>query len=137
MSFQWLQMRISEEKDRREKESNILERLPMIMVEVRDALQLCAQQYNEAFGGDQVEIRLEDEMIVVTVRDQDPPGGVTVTAAPALPGIQIAHETYTKEITVGLLPGEKAFYKDGEDFLTTEELTRRILDRAFFPKLGE
>lgn len=137
MSFQWLQMRISEEKDRRERESNILERLPIMMDEIRDALQLCAQQYNEAFGDGQIEVRMEGATIVATANDQDPPATITVTAAPALPGIQVAHETYSKDITVGILPGEGTFYKDGEEFLTTEEMTRRILDRALFPKLGD
>jgi hypothetical protein len=40
-------------------------------------------------------------------------------------------------IEVGLLPGDKLFFRDHDEFLTMEELTRRILDRAFFPKLGE
>jgi hypothetical protein len=40
-------------------------------------------------------------------------------------------------IEVGLLPGDKLFYRDQDQFVTMEELTRRILDRALFPKLGE
>jgi len=39
-------------------------------------------------------------------------------------------------IEVGLLPGDKLFYRDQDEFITGEELTRRILDRALFPKLG-
>jgi hypothetical protein len=41
------------------------------------------------------------------------------------------------EIVVGLLPGDMLFYRDGDKYLTMEELTRRILDQALFPKLAE
>ena len=34
MSFQWLQMRITEEKDRRAREAQILERLPRALDEL-------------------------------------------------------------------------------------------------------
>jgi hypothetical protein len=40
------------------------------------------------------------------------------------------------DIELGLLPGDKMYYKDGDKFLTMEELTRRILDRSLFPKLA-
>jgi hypothetical protein len=40
------------------------------------------------------------------------------------------------DIDVGLLPGDNIFYKDGEEFITMEEMTRRILDRSLFPKLA-
>jgi len=34
-----------------------------------------------------------------------------------------------------VLAGDKLFYRDGDEYITLEELTRRILDRALFPKL--
>jgi hypothetical protein len=37
----------------------------------------------------------------------------------------------------GPQPEDKLFYRDGEQYLTMEELTRRIMDKALFPKLGE
>ena len=36
-----------------------------------------------------------------------------------------------------MLPGDRVFYKYGEQFLTMEQLTKLILDRVFFPKLAE
>jgi hypothetical protein len=35
------------------------------------------------------------------------------------------------------LPGNKLFYRDQDKYLTAEQMTRRILDRAPFPKLME
>ena len=55
----------------------------------------------------------------------------------SLPGFRIERGGEPLMIEVGLLPGDKLFYRDKDEFLTMEELTRRILDRAFFPKLGE
>jgi hypothetical protein len=62
---------------------------------------------------------------------------VDVTVAPALPGFRIERGGEPLEIVVGILPGDKLFYRDGDQYLTMEELTRRILDKALFPKLGE
>ena len=41
------------------------------------------------------------------------------------------------EIVVGILPDQNLYYRDADKYLTMEELTRRILDKALFPKLGE
>jgi hypothetical protein len=62
---------------------------------------------------------------------------VDVTVVPSLPGFHIERGSETLEIVVGILPGDKLFYRDGDQYLTMEELTRRILDKALFPKLGE
>ena len=42
-------------------------------------------------------------------------------------------------IEVGMLPGDKLYFRDMEldQYVTAEELTRRILDRGMFPKLPE
>jgi len=142
MSFQWLQMRISEEQDRRQREAQILERLPRVLEEVHRALQTCVDNYVEAFGPEAIEIYFQSQKIRVTVREEqdakwEKNAKVEVTAVAKLPGIHIDRNGDVLEIEVGLLPGDKMFYKDGEQFLTMEELTRRILDRALFPKLGE
>jgi len=142
MSFQWLQMRITEEKYRRQKESQILERLPRVMDEVHGALVACVESYVEAFGPEAIEMVYQSHKIRVTVRiEQDARweknAKVEVTADPKLPGIHIDRNGDPLDIEVGLLPGDKLYYKDVEEFLTMEELTRRIMDRALFPKLGE
>jgi len=64
---------------------------------------------------------------------------VEIGMVPAIPGLQIDRGEVSTVIEVGLLPGQKVFYRDREQdkYLTMEELTRRILDRAFFPKLQE
>jgi hypothetical protein len=59
-----------------------------------------------------------------------------VSALAKPPSLHIDRSGDVLDIEVGLLPGDKVFYKDGEEFLTMEELTRRILDRALFPKLA-
>jgi hypothetical protein len=140
MSFQWLQMRITEEKDRRQRESQILERLPRMMDEVHGALVACVESYVEAFGPEAIEMVYQSHKIRITVRiEQDArwekSAKVEVTADAKLPGIHIDRNGDPLEIEVGLLPGDKIFYKDVEEFLTMEELTRRIMDRALFPKL--
>ena len=55
----------------------------------------------------------------------------------SLPGFRIERGGEPLMIEVGLLPGDKLFYRDKDEFLTMDELTRRTLDRALFPKLGE
>jgi hypothetical protein len=62
---------------------------------------------------------------------------VDVTLSPALPGFHIERGGEPLEIVVGLLPGDKLFYRYADEYLTMEELTRRIMDKALFPKLGE
>ena len=142
MSFQWLQMRITEEQDRRHREAQILERLPRVLDEVHRALVVCVDAYVAAFGAEAVEISYQSQKIRVTVREEqdakwEKVGKVEVTTFPKLPGLHIDRNGSALDIEVGVLPGDKIFYKDAEEFLTTEELTRRILDRSLFPKLGD
>ena len=142
MSFQWLQMRITEEQDRRHREAQILERLPRVLDEVHRALVVCVDAYVAAFGAEAVEISYQSQKIRVTVREEqdakwEKVGKVEVTTFPKLPGLHIDRNGSALDIEVGVLPGDKIFYKDAEEFLTTEELTRRILDLLLFPKLGD
>jgi len=53
-----------------------------------------------------------------------------------LPGFRIERGGEPYLIEVGVLAGDKLFYRDGDEYITIEELTRRILDRALFPKLA-
>ena len=69
----------------------------------------------------------------------EPAARIEITSVPTMPGFQIDRGGSPLQIEVGMLPGDKIFYRDREkdQYLTMEELTRRILDRCLFPKLGE
>ena len=144
MIFQWLQMRLSEEKDRRTREAQINERLPKAVEEMRLALTGCVDAYCEAFGAESAEVQSSLGRLRVVVREQQAGkwqqrGKVEVTTVPDLPGLHIDRNGQPLTIEVGLLPGERLFYRDTEadQYLTMDELTRRILDRTLFPKLRE
>lgn len=144
MSFQWLQMRITEEKDRRAREALILQRLPRALEELHKDLSECVENYARAFGMQAADVTLLPSKIRIVVREEhegkwQPRGKVEITANPTLPGFQIDREAGPLVIEVGMLPGDRIFYRDQEldQYLTMEELTRRILDRTLFPKLRE
>jgi len=144
MSFQWLQMRIQEEKERREREAQILESLPRTLEEVHRALAACVENYGKAFGSESATIALLPSKIRITILEQregrwQTTSRVEVGTVAAIPGLQIDCGEASMVVEVGLLPGNKVYYRDREQdkFLTMEELTRRILDRAFFPKLQD
>ena len=67
------------------------------------------------------------------------PGPIKILTDPAIPGFQIDRAGSPLLVEVGILPGEKVIYRDRErdEYLSMEELTRRILDRSLFPKLAE
>ncbi|HWC97696.1 MAG TPA: hypothetical protein VG456_13120 [Candidatus Sulfopaludibacter sp.] len=146
MSFQWLTMRISEEKDRRKKEASTLEQLPRALEEVQTALAGCIEEYQGAFGAEAADMQREPSIVRVIAR-QNTDGywrqnsQVEVKVVPALPGFQIDNGAGGDPfmVEVGLLPGAKLYFRDRvqDQYITIEELTRRILDRAFFPKLPE
>ncbi|MCU1236431.1 MAG: hypothetical protein JWP63_4398 [Candidatus Solibacter sp.] len=144
MAFQWLQMRVSEEKDRRQRESSALERLPMALQELHTYLASCVTEYTEAFGAESAEIVLMPTRVKVTSRDEregrwHPAGKVEVVAVADIPGFRVERGEYSMAVEVGVLPSNKLFYRDREQdkYLTMEELTRRILDRVLFPKLRD
>lgn len=146
MPFQWLQMRITEESDRRQREATVLERLPGALEEVHQALTECVETYRQAFGRESAEILLQSGRIRITVRGEkdgrwQQGGRVELVTMPSIPGFQVDRGTAGEPliIEVGVLPGGKLFYRDRaqDQYVTVEELTRRVLDRALFPNLSE
>ena len=142
MAFQWLQMRIQEERERRELHKKHLERMPAALREIHDYLAHCIQAYTENFGADSADIVLLPDRIQVTVREERDGkwqllSKVEVISAPDMPGFRVERGEYSMAVEFGLLPSDKLFYRDREQdkYLTMEEFTRRILDRALFPAL--
>ena len=144
MALQWLQMRIAEEKDRRERERLTLERLPRALEELHYHLAACVEEYRHAFGKEAADIHMFPSRVKVVVREQQEgkwqqAGKVEVTIVPALPGFQIDRGGEPVLIELGLLADDKVSYRDRvrDQYLGIEELTRRILDPSLFPKLAE
>ena len=146
MSYQWLSMRITEENDRRKREEEILERLPRALEEVHQALAGCVENYQQAFGPEAAELQSLATRIRVTVREEldgrwEQRSRVEVVTDASLPGFKIDRGDGSQPliIEVGMLPGDKLYFRDHDkdQYVTMEELTRRILDRALFPKLKE
>ncbi len=145
MSFQWLTMRITEERERREREAQIHERLPRALDELHRALAECVESYTNAFGAEAAELQLEGSRFRVLVRDElegqwQQGAQVEIDVVTNLPGFQINREGGEPLlIEVGMLPGDKLFYRDREQdqYVSMDELTHRALDRALFPKLRE
>ncbi len=142
MNLQWLQMRITEEMDRREREDGIRKRLPTALDELHESLVECVQAYTETFGPRSASIHFVSGRMRIEVREEvdgrwATRSEIVISNDLKLPGFRIdrAGEPYLVE--VGVLAGDKIFYRDGDDYITIEELTRRILDRAMFPKLVE
>jgi hypothetical protein len=137
MPFQWLEMRISEERDRRNREAEILSRLGPALSELQRVLADCLKAYTEAFGEEAATLRRE--MGGLTVRVADPPGQLRVVTDSTLPGFQVDRDGAPLAVEIGLLPGDRLSYRDvaADQYVTMDELTRRILDRALFPKLRE
>jgi hypothetical protein len=133
MSFQWLQMRITEEKERREREDAILNRLPTALEEIRLQLAECVDAFNAAFACGEARLEMVQGAIHVTSGE----ARVEVSIDAALPGFRVAQRPNQFSIEVGLLPGNRLYFRDAEKYLTVEEMTRRILDKALFPKLGD
>ena len=138
MTFQWLQMRISEEQDRRRRERQILEMLPAALAELHQTIAGCVGDYTAAFGEDSAEVALAPPAIRVSVKE--PPGTVEILAVPEIPGFRIQRGAGEPLIVeVGLLPSNRMSYRDrqADQYLNMDEVTRRILDRTLFPKLKE
>src|SRR3954468_7335036 len=135
MSFQWLQLRMTEEKDRREREARVLDRLPGAIIELRESLAACVEAYDGAFGAGSASIT-HDGLRVTVASDGH---HVDVIADSKIPGFHVQREGVTLDIQVGILPGDRLFYLDlaADQYLSMDELTRKILDRVLFPKLQE
>jgi hypothetical protein len=146
MSFQWMQLRISEESDRRKREAVVKENLPRALAETHEAVVMCVESYREAFGDESADVQLLPNKIRVTVRAErdgkwQQIGRVELVVTSSIPGFQIDKGTGGEPliIEVGMLPGDKIFYCDRamDQYVTLEEFTRRALDRALFPDLNE
>jgi hypothetical protein len=127
-------MRISEEKDRVSREQAVLSRLDGALDEMVKILGECVTTFNEGFEAD---VRLERAAHSISV---DVAGDVvTLSTDTALPGFQVTHGENRFPIVVGVLPGKNLFYRDpvADKYLTMEDVTKKILDRAMFPKLPE
>ena len=143
MGFQWLQMRIGEEQERRRREEKTLGMLPEALQDLNRQLRECIDTFRQAFGDDSAEIHFYAGKIRIRVNEHrngkwEQAAKVDVSAVPSLPGFRVERgEGDPLMIDIGLLPGDKLFYRQADQFLTMEEVTRRVLDRAMFPKLKE
>lgn len=142
MAFQWLQMRITEETDRRKRETETLQRLPAALAELGEELANCVREYAKAFGAESAGIQVTAALVRLSIREERDGqwaerASVEITIVPAVPGFRVDCGGESLLIEVGLLPGSKHYYRDGDKYLTMEDLTKRILDRALFPKLVE
>jgi hypothetical protein len=142
MSFQWLGQRITEEQERRQREAEVLARLPRAIDELQSELKACIDEYRETFGPESAEISGYLSRIRVIVREQrdgkwEPAAKIEVHVDNTLPGFQVDCAGGPLTIVVGMLPGDKIFYRDTklDQYVTPEDLTRRILDRSLFPRL--
>lgn len=135
MSFQWLQMRIGEEKERRDREAQVLARLPRAIDELEGSLRSCLKAVAEAFGGDAAQLSRKDLDLLV----EGDGGAVEVATILELPGIEIRRGDTRRQLQIGTLPGDRVYYLDltADQYLAMDELTRLILDRVLFPKLKE
>src|SRR5690349_9878658 len=105
MAFQWLQMRIQEERERRELRARHLARLPGALKELHDQLAECLQSYTQNFGANSATIELvaseaHTGPIRVTVREEragtwQPVSSVEVVCMPELPGFRIERGEHT------------------------------------------
>jgi hypothetical protein len=144
MSFQWLQMRVQEEKERRQREASAQERLPMALDDLHKYLLSCVEDYTAAFGPESAEIVKSPSRLKVTARELRDgkwhnASKVEAVLVTDIPGFRIERGEYSMAVEVGVLPSGKLFYRDQEQdkYLTLEEFTRRILDRVLFPKLRD
>jgi hypothetical protein len=144
MSFQWLTMRIQEEKERRDRESAMLLRLPVALEELHANIKECVVDYTRQFGAESADVQLLPLSVKVTAKEErdgrwQPAAKVEVIIVPEIPGFRVERGEYSVAIEVGVLPSDNLFYRDREQnvYLSLEDLTKRILDRALFPKLTE
>jgi hypothetical protein len=140
MGQQWLDMRIVEERERREREAATLAMLPTALGELHATVEECVRDFDRTFGPGAAEARLEGGRIHVEVRDQQggkwvarPP--VFISLIPELPGFLVEAGTETLRVEIGSVPGGHYYYRVGDDYITLDELTRLMLDKVLFPRL--
>lgn len=143
MSPQWLELRIQEEQDRRRKEAKTQELLPQAMEELHQQLSACVARYKEAFGDESADLTNLVSKLRVTIRDEQ--GGkwqqrdkIDISLVSLPPAFKVQRgEAEPVLIELGLLPGDRFSYRLNDNYLTAEDLSRSVLDRALFPKLTE
>ncbi|MFZ1145934.1 MAG: hypothetical protein WB579_03625 [Bryobacteraceae bacterium] len=145
MNYQWLEMRISEEQERRQREESIRQRLPRALEEFYASLAECVQAYTEAFGAQAASINFGTRSsghIRIEIREEVEGrwvarAEIAISNDLALPGFRIERAEGPYLVEVGVLADDKLFYRDSDEYITIEDLTRRVLDRTLFPKLVE
>jgi hypothetical protein len=143
MPFQWLTMRIGEERERREREETALAKLPMALMDLHQHLTDCVEAYAEAFGKESASIHFFiDKIRITTCEPKDGKwevvGKVEIVNVKELPGFKVDRGTDDPlMIEVVVFSGDKFSYRQADQYLTINEVTRRILDRLLFPKLEE
>src|ERR1019366_28828 len=118
--------------------------MPAALHEIYDYPAQCIKAYTENFGADSASIVLLPERIQVTVREerhgkrQRESKGEEIPVAD-MQGFRVERGEFSMAVEFGRLPSDKLFYLDREQgkYLTMEEFTKRILDRALFPALPE
>lgn len=142
MSPQWLEMRIQEEQDRRHRESKTQALLPQALEELHQQLGGCINRYKEAFGDEAADISNLVSKLRVTIREEkdakwQPRAKIDISLVTLPPAFKIEFgEGEPLLIDLGLLPGDRLSYRLNDQYLTPEDLSRHILDRALFPKLA-
>ena len=133
MPFQWLQSRITEEKERRNRDAQILGRLPAALDDLGENLGACIAAYTGAFPSDPAVLTRDGLRLTVEADGNR----VEVVSDSQLPGFQIQRDGSTVSVQVGILPGNNLFYRDvaADQYVSLVELTRMILDRVLFPRL--
>ena len=138
-----MEMRVQEEQERRRKEARTLELLPKGLDELHQQLSECIERYKQAFGPQAADITNLVSKVRITVREEQggkwqPRARVDVSVNSQPPAFKVERgESEALMIEIGLLSGDRLSFKVGEKFLTADDLTRHILDKALFPKLSE
>ncbi len=140
MAYQWLAVRIGEEKDRRHREDFVRQRLPLAFEEVHKALAECAAAFAGAFGPQAIQVRKDAATIGLTICEEwegqwSKRADIEINLDAALPGFRVSRGGESFSVVVGMLPGDKLFYKRDDQYLAIEDVTRTVLDRVLFPKL--
>lgn len=143
MSPQWLDMRIQEEQERRQKESKTQELMPRALEELHSQLAECVERYKEAFGSKAADISKLDSKLRITVCDEKdgqwtPRAEVEVSLVLIPPAFKVERGgSDALRIELGLIPGDRLSYRLADQYLNPDDVSRHILDRALFPKLVE
>ena len=143
MTPQWLEMRIQEEQDRRRREAKTLELLPRGLEELHQQLSECIDGYKQAFGSEAADITNLVSKLRITIREEQggkwqPRAKVDISIVSMPPSFKVERgESDALMIDLGLLPGDRLSFRLNDQYLTPEDVSRHILDRVLFPKLGE